>query len=681
MIKKITKQLCRSLRRVALYLRLSKEDLEKNPEESSESIKNQELMLRKYAEENGWEVVGVYEDEDYSGSDRDRPNFNKMISECEKGNIDIVLVKTQARFARDIELVDKYIHNKFKEWGVRFVACVDRIDSTKKETKKASQITAMTDEWYLEDTSENIKATLRNKKEKGLFTSSQAPYGYLKDPDDKNHLIVDPVASENVKKIFELYKMGWGYVKILNYLNSENILCPYDYKRLNGIKIGNSSCENRKRKNIQNMGNYIIFNTIENLINEKYENIITLGTLVEELGSPIKKNVKMKVRKIDKNMQLFYSTSGDKNIKIEDLTNENEYHKLNENDYIPNESKYVICLINELKRYGKVSYELEVEVPSNNNNAKLNYLTEVLKENNIFSTVTYEKKPSWSMYTIREMLRNETYIGNTVQGKYEKISYKIKKSRHKPHEEWIVVENMHDPIIDKDTWYSVQSRMNNQPTCQFATGTLNPFSKKVYCKYCGKAFSKTKSKQHEYLVCSDKQQQWRNCDNRSLIRLDLLEKDIIKQINENIEKYKNGNLLKQLNQEMIDNKYFNEKNETLKKELQKIENEINKKDKFFQHLYEDKINETITTEQYFLLVKQYEEDKNNLIERSKKITNEIKMIAVKQEQMINSKNLFEKYNKVTELSSEIISEWIDKIIVGKKDKDTGLSNIEIQWNF
>ena len=81
------------------------------------------------------------------------------------------------------------------------------------------------------------------------------------------------------------------------------------------------------------------------------------------------------------------------------------------------------------------------------------------------------------------------------------------------------------------------------------------------------------------------------------------------------------------------------------------------------------------------MVKQYEEDKNNLIERSKKITNEIKMIAVKQEQMINSKNLFEKYNKVTELSSEIISEWIDKIIVGKKDKDTGLRNIEIQWNF
>ena len=102
--------------RVVLYLRLSDEDRNKlTKEELSESIKNQEKMLRNYAKEQGWTVVGVYNDEDYSGADRDRPNFNLMIKECEKGNVDIVLVKTQARFARDIELIDKYIHNKFKE--------------------------------------------------------------------------------------------------------------------------------------------------------------------------------------------------------------------------------------------------------------------------------------------------------------------------------------------------------------------------------------------------------------------------------------------------------------------------------------------------------------------------------------------------------------------------------------
>ena len=141
MIKKIKSTDFERILRVALYLRLSKEDLDKlTPEERSESIKNQEIMLRAYAEDNDWKIVGVYDDEDYSGSDRDRPNFNKMIKECENGNVDVVLVKTQARFARDIELVDKYVHNKFKEWNVRFVTYIERIDNTKYETKKTTNI-------------------------------------------------------------------------------------------------------------------------------------------------------------------------------------------------------------------------------------------------------------------------------------------------------------------------------------------------------------------------------------------------------------------------------------------------------------------------------------------------------------------------------------------------------------
>jgi len=159
--------------RVALYLRLSDEDIDKlDKYQFSESIKNQEVMLRNYAIDNNWEIVGVYQDEDYSGADRDRPNFNKMIKECEAGNVDIVLVKTQARFARDIELVDKYVHNLFKECDVRFVTYIERIDNTKYETKKTSQITAMKDEWMLEDTSINIRETFKSKRTKGQFTGS-----------------------------------------------------------------------------------------------------------------------------------------------------------------------------------------------------------------------------------------------------------------------------------------------------------------------------------------------------------------------------------------------------------------------------------------------------------------------------------------------------------------------------
>ena len=133
---------------MVLYLRLSYEDGDKlTSDQISKSIKNQELMLREYAESEGFKIVGVYNDEDWSGADSSRPNFNKMIDGCKVGNIDIVLCKTQARFARDSELIEKYIHNLFHEWNVRFLTTVDRIDNTKRETKKASQILGLTDEW------------------------------------------------------------------------------------------------------------------------------------------------------------------------------------------------------------------------------------------------------------------------------------------------------------------------------------------------------------------------------------------------------------------------------------------------------------------------------------------------------------------------------------------------------
>ena len=176
-------------------------------------------MLKNYAKQQNWKIVGIFSDEDYSGSDRDRPNFNTMINECRKGNVDIVLVKTQARFARDVELIEKYVHDKFIEWNVRFVTLLERIDNTRRETKKTSQITAMTDEWMLEDTSYNIRETLKSKREKGQFTGSFAPYGYIKDPENKNHLIPDPIVSNVVRRIFEEYTKGYSLKKIINGLS------------------------------------------------------------------------------------------------------------------------------------------------------------------------------------------------------------------------------------------------------------------------------------------------------------------------------------------------------------------------------------------------------------------------------------------------------------------------------
>lgn len=223
--------------RVDIYTRLSDEDrYKKNKSDDSESIANQKSMLLKYALEQGWEVINVYSDDDYSGADSNRPQFQKLLKDCENGVVDIVLCKTQSRFSRDMEVVERYIHNKFIEWGVRFVSIVDNADTANKGNKKSRQINGLVNEWYLEDLSDNIRNSLQNRREDGLFLGSFAPYGYIKDPNNKNKLLIDPIAAEIVKEIFNLYKSGIGYYNIATTLNKRGVLTPSNYKKENGSK-------------------------------------------------------------------------------------------------------------------------------------------------------------------------------------------------------------------------------------------------------------------------------------------------------------------------------------------------------------------------------------------------------------------------------------------------------------
>ena len=117
---------------------------------------------------------------------------------CENGEVTLVLCKTQSRFSRDMEIIEKYIHGKFLEWDVRFVSIVDHADTQVAGNKKARQINGLINEWYLEDLSDNIRRTLNHKKKNGEFTGSFAPYGYMIDPKNKNHLIIDPVRNNFV---------------------------------------------------------------------------------------------------------------------------------------------------------------------------------------------------------------------------------------------------------------------------------------------------------------------------------------------------------------------------------------------------------------------------------------------------------------------------------------------------
>lgn len=221
---------------VAIYIRLSKEDSDKGNEES-ESIQNQRMILDNYAAKQGWSVYDRYIDEDWSGSDRGRPEFHRLINDAKTGKFNIVLVKTQSRFARDSKYIEDYVHNLFMEKGIRFVSVVDNIDTSQIGSKLNSRVHAIFDEEQLDLLSSNIRKSFEEKSKQGQFFGSMPPYGYKKDPHDKNHLVIDAEAAKVVRTIFEMTAAGHTYLEIAGYLNNRAYLIPSEYKRKQGYKV------------------------------------------------------------------------------------------------------------------------------------------------------------------------------------------------------------------------------------------------------------------------------------------------------------------------------------------------------------------------------------------------------------------------------------------------------------
>lgn len=222
--------------KAAIYCRLSEEDKNKKSlTDDSESIQNQKSMLTGYCRAQGWEVYRIYSDDDYTGADRKRPAFNCLLADAETHKFDIILCKTQSRFTRELELVEKYIHGLFPVWGIRFVSLADNADTDNKGNKKSRQINGLVNEWYLEDMSENIKSVLTDKRRNGLHIGSFALYGYKKDPERKGHLIIDEEAASVVREIFILFSRGYGKTAIARILNDRGIPNPTEYKRLHGL--------------------------------------------------------------------------------------------------------------------------------------------------------------------------------------------------------------------------------------------------------------------------------------------------------------------------------------------------------------------------------------------------------------------------------------------------------------
>lgn len=223
--------------RTALYARLSRDDGDK-PE--SDSIANQRKLLERFfAGQAQMELVDFYSDDGYTGYNFDRPDFQRMVLDIEAGKVNCVVVKDLSRFGRNYIDVGYYLERWFPKRGVRFIALGDAIDSEKGAYDISLPVKNVVNEQYARDISRKVRSSFQVKQQNGEFIGAFASYGYRKDPEDHNKLLIDPPAAAVVRQIFTLYEQGMGKIRIAKLLNEEKIPCPSEYKRLNGEKYHN----------------------------------------------------------------------------------------------------------------------------------------------------------------------------------------------------------------------------------------------------------------------------------------------------------------------------------------------------------------------------------------------------------------------------------------------------------
>ena len=225
--------------KVGIYIRLSKEDVEKTKNNESESIKNQRKLIYKYLKDNGLIVVKEYIDDGYTGTNFNRPGFINLMNDIEENKINMVVTKDLSRLGRDYIKTGYYVEEYFPIKKVRYVSILDGIDTYKNTSNNdIAPFKALFNDMVSKDTSKKIKSILKNKKEQGLFLGSKAPYGYKKDKTNKNKLVIDEEKSLVVKKIFEMALEGKSNLFIADYLNQLGIPSS------NNLKWGPSSIYN-----------------------------------------------------------------------------------------------------------------------------------------------------------------------------------------------------------------------------------------------------------------------------------------------------------------------------------------------------------------------------------------------------------------------------------------------------
>ncbi len=250
--------------RAAIYCRLSKDDDLKG---ESASIANQRDMLEKYCRKQGWEVVSVYQDDGYTGLNMERPNLKRMLKAVEQRQVNLVITKDLSRLGRNYLQTGYLTEDFFPRNGVRYIAMNDGID-TLLDNNDIAPFKNILNELYSKDISKKVHSSYLLKAQKGQFTGSVAPFGYKKDPDNKNHLIIDEETSPIIKQIFDYALEGHGPNYIRRRLEEKKIPSPAWWNRKRGLRKVYTKWEKKDPENGSFMWDFSVIKEI--LMNPVY---------------------------------------------------------------------------------------------------------------------------------------------------------------------------------------------------------------------------------------------------------------------------------------------------------------------------------------------------------------------------------------------------------------------------
>ena len=508
----------------ALYMRLSRDDESYG---DSVSIETQRTILRRFAEENNLHVVGEYIDDGWSGTNFDRPNFQRMMQDVEAGKVNCIASKDLSRFGREHIMMDYYLEFVFPEKGIRYIAVSDNED-TEKGLSDFVPFKNLFNEWFAKDTSRKVKNSLHAKFLAGERTFAYAPLGYRRDPDVKNRLVIDEETRWIVEKIFDLAFHGAGAAKITGILLDEQVPTP--------------------------------------------------GWL-------------------------------------------------------------------NYTRYGTFA--------------------------NIYADAPEKKRYAWTVAQVKSIVKNETYIGNSVHGIQTNISYKNKKKIRKPPEEWLRIENTHEAIISKEVFEQVQEQIASRRR-KMKTATTQIFSGLVKCADCGWSMSygtnNSNSKPFHYFVCTNYRQHGpRHCDCTShYIRYDTLYAYVLSRLqywsaqSDMGEEHLKRQLLHANDREQ--QRMVKMRDAELKR-AQKRQKEL---DRLFSKLYEDWAAERITEYNFKVLSEKYQTEQTEVLEKIERLQAEL---ATEQQTVVNIDQwigLIQQYAHPEELTAEMLNALIEKIVVHEK---------------